>query len=155
MFSTLFLLIACSPSVEILPFAGPDGTSTVVTDRTEVLVATTHLQVRNAPGPGRRFGDHADAVATHLYDNQPEGWLGSGFRNKGQLHWWTLSVWESEEAMNAFVLSEPHVTAMSALTDVAAAAWSRAEWMPTEDAPPSWESIVERLETAPDFEYVR
>ena len=155
MISSLVLLFACSPSVEIAPFAGPDGATTVVTDQAQVLVATTHLQVRNAPGPGGRFGDHADAVANHLYDTNPDGWLGSGFRNEGQLHWWTLSVWESEEAMNAFVVSEPHVSAMAALTDVAVAAWSRAEWMPPEDAPPSWERIVEQLESSPDFEFVR
>lgn len=152
---TLFALLACNPTPEVMPFQGPDGVTTLETDNEEVLVGMTHLRVRNAPGPGRRFGDHADAVANHLYDTTPEGWLGASFRNVGKLDWWTLTVWESEEAMLDFILSEPHASAMTDLGDISAAAESRSEWLPVEDGVPSWETVLEKLETDPDFMFVR
>lgn len=149
------LLAACTPEAEVLPFQGPAGTTTLETTQTEVLVGMTHLRVRNLPGPGKRFGEHANAVAGWLYDNEPEGWLGASFRNVGQLDWWTMTVWESEEAMLAFVLSDVHLAAMADLENVSASAESRHEWMPAEAGPPSWDHVIEQLQVDPGFEFVR
>jgi hypothetical protein len=146
-------LAACTPAPEVSPFEGPDGVTTLQTTQPEVLVAMTHLRVRNAPGPGRQFGEHANAIGNHLYETKPDGWLGASFRNVGRLDWWTLTVWESEEAMLAFVVSEPHVSAMIDIDVVSAGAESRTEWMAVEDAPPSWDLVVERLETDPQTVY--
>lgn len=146
---------ACSPRVETMAFQGPDGILTVETAQAEVLVAMTHLEVRNAPGPGKRFGEHAEAVANSLYDDPPPGWLGAMFRNEGRLNWWTVTVWESEEAMLEFIVAEPHASAMRALTDVAVSAESRNEWMPVEAAPPPWDDVVVALEDEPRFVYTR
>ena len=66
-----------------------------------------------------------------------------------------MTVWESEEAMLDFVTSDPHLAAMGALDDVAAAAQSRAEWMPVEEAPPEWDLVVEKLEIDADFVFER
>ncbi|MCB9678063.1 MAG: DUF3291 domain-containing protein [Alphaproteobacteria bacterium] len=151
--AAMLVLGACTPEPEISPFEGPDGVLEVVTDQEQVLVATTHLRVKNAPGPGRRFGDHADAVGNWLYETRPDGWLGAGFRNVGRLDWWTLTVWESEEAMRAFVASEPHLSAMRDIAEVSAGAEARSEWMAAEDAPPDWDHIVERLEADPQIVY--
>lgn len=149
------LVVGCTPEPEVMPFAGPDGAQTVESDQDEVLVAMTHLRVRNLPGPGARFDDHANAIADHLYETTPDGWLGASFRNVGKLDWWTVTVWESEEAMMDFVVSEPHLSAMADLGTVAKAARSRHEWMAPDDAPPPWDAIVEELETDPTFEYLR
>ena len=148
-------LMGCTPETVEGAFEGPDGATTVETEQDEVLVAMTHLRVRNLPGPGGKFGDHANRIGNYLYEETPDGWLGAAFRNVGQLDWWTVTVWESEEAMMDFVVSEPHVSAMADLGVVAAAAESRHEWMAPEEAPPAWAEIVELLEVDARFVYVR
>ena len=51
----LAMLTACTPAPVETPFEGPLGVTTLETSQTEVLVAMTHLRVRNAPGPGKRL----------------------------------------------------------------------------------------------------
>lgn len=152
MFLTTLLLAGCSQEPEIQPFQGPDGVATLETEADEVLWIVTHLRVRNAPGPGGRFGDHANAVGNDLYDNPRPGWLGASFRNIGRLDWWTMTAWESEEAMLDWVVSEPHASAMAAFTDVATSGENRWEVRPTADGVLDWDTALVLLED-PDFAY--
>jgi hypothetical protein len=139
-------LVACANTPEVSPFEGPDGVTTVVTDQDEVMWIATYLRVKNAPGPGKRFGDHADAVGNDLFENPRPGWLGSSFRNVGKLNWWTLSAWESQDDMLAWVVSEPHISAMVDFSDVAAEGTNRTVWLPAEDGVLDWDTALELLD---------
>lgn len=150
----LLFMAACSSSPETTPFEGRDGAITLETEVDEVLWIVTHLRVRNAPGPGGRFGDHANAVGNDMFENPRAGWLGASFRNVGKLDWWTLTAWESEESMLQWVVSEPHASAMSAFTDVAAAGENSWSWRPTSEGVMDWDAALALLEN-PDFEYAR
>jgi len=148
-------LIACSPKVEEGPLEGPgvddDGRITVEAD--ELLVGLTHLQVRNAPKPGKRFGELADAIGNHLFETEPEGWVGAAFRNEGRLNWWTMTVWTSEEALLDFVVSKPHSTAMSEFDDVSVGGETRVLWIATEELPMAWDDALDLLQSDPDTVY--
>jgi hypothetical protein len=149
------LSVACSKEPEIQPFAGPgwDDELGLLEPQDEYLVGITHLRVINLPGPGKRFGEHAEAVANFLYDNEPEGWVGASFRNVGQLEWWTLTVWESEEAQLEFVVGEVHAAAMADLTEVAKWAESRSLWVTAEEIPPAWDVALDWLADEQDYSY--
>lgn len=156
---TVFLMsaiAACTPEPRETPLAGPgfdESTGDLLRDQPEFLVALTYLEVRNAPGPGGRFGDHASAVGEHLFDTEPDGWLGAGFRNVGRLQWWTMTVWESEDAMMDFVVSEPHASAMLDINEVSRGAVSRALWMDAADLPLAWSDALVQLTDAQDSRY--
>lgn len=146
----ILVLSACSKAVpEETPFEGPgynSETNTLVLQDTPLVVALTELHVKNAPGPGKRFGEHADAVGTHLYGDEPAGFVGGSFRNVGKLQWWTMSVWTDEASMNDFVLSEPHASAMTELAQVSSAARSTHLDFPAGGPPPSWDWALDQLE---------
>jgi hypothetical protein len=150
------LLAACSDEPEIAPFEGPgwdSETGTLIEPQEQYLVGLTHLRVRNAPGPGKRFGEHAEAVATSLFETEPEGWVGVSFRNVGRLDWWTMTIWETEEAQLEFVVGDVHAAAMGALTDVAKSAESLSLWVPAEEVPMDWDRALELLADEPGFTY--
>lgn len=145
----LLFLFACAKLVET-PFEGPgyDPESGPLVVQDSYVLGLTELHVKNAPGPGGKFGDHAQAVGEYLYtpDNNVEGFVGGSFRNIGQLKWWTLTVWTSEEAMLDFVLSEPHLSAMADLEAVSSAARSTNVVITAADVPVSWEFALATLE---------
>lgn len=148
-------LVACAtPEPEESALEGPgfdEETGALVAEGESFVVAVTHLQVRNLPGPGRRFGDHADAVGNYLFEEEPEGWLGAAFRNVGRLNWWTITVWESEHDMLRFVISSPHAEAMSDFGDITVGGESRSfEALPNE-LPITWDDALDRLLEEPDF----
>lgn len=149
-------LVGCTPEVVEGPLEGPgleEETGELIVEGEQFLVALTHLQVKNAPGPGGRFGDHANAIGTWLFENEPEGWVGAAFRNRGQLNWWTMTVWESEEAMHEFVLSDLHAAAMADLSSVSVGAESMHKWMDREELPLAWSTALEILREEPGFVY--
>ncbi len=60
-----------------------------------------------------RFARHVRAIQKRLADTP--GVIGYSLRAKLLRHrFWTVSVWEGEEALNAFVMREPHRTTMGA-----------------------------------------
>lgn len=152
---TIVLAAACSHEVEVAPFEGPgwDASTGLVAPQEEYLVALTHLRVTNLPGPGKKFGEHADAVATWLFENEPEGWVGVSFRNIGKLDWWTMTIWESEEAELAFVTSDVHAAAMADLDTVARGAVSRSLWVTADEVPPDWDVALEWLDETQDYTF--
>lgn len=131
------------------PFEGPGldpETGRLAAQDAPLVVGLTELHVKNAPGPGKRFGEHADAVGSYLYAEEPPGFVGGSFRNVGKLEWWTMTVWTDETAMLEFVVSDPHAEAMVALTDVARAARSTHVEFPAGEAPPTWDWALDALE---------
>lgn len=150
----LFLLACAAPAPEEGAFEGPawDPEAGLANPTgAPLLLALTELHVRNAPGPGKRFGEHAQAIGEHLYGSQPpiEGFVGGSFRNVGQLQWWTMSVWRDETAMMSFVVSEPHVLAMGELTDVSVRARSTHLEISEDDLPFTWDDALPILEEEP------
>jgi hypothetical protein len=77
-------------------------------------------------------------------------------RSPGNLHvstladanlaFWTRTVWESESAMRAFMMSGAHKAAMPKLLDWCDEA-AVAHWVQDSDAPPSWPEAHKRLVT--------
>ncbi|MEN0067442.1 MAG: hypothetical protein AAGA48_35250 [Myxococcota bacterium] len=147
-FVALALVACATPEPEETPLEGPGfdaETGELVAKGETFIVGLTHLQVRNLPGPGGRFGDHANAVGDHLFENEPEGWLGAAFRNVGRLNWWTMTVWESEEAMLRFVVSEPHAQAVADFWDITVGGEHQAYEATREELPVQWSRGMELL----------
>ena len=153
--ASVLAVVGCSKTPEEDPFEGPgwDAATGLLEPQEEYLVGITHLRVKNLPGPGKKFGDHAEAVATWLFENEPEGWVGVSFRNIGRLDWWTLTVWESEDAQMAFLVSEAHAAAMLDLETVSKGAESRSLWVGADEVAPSWDTALEWLAETRDFTY--
>jgi hypothetical protein len=146
----LSLALACaSPEPVETPFEGPgyDPEVGVTLAQDTFVLAVTELHVKNAPGPGKTFGEHANAIGEHLYSGQVEipDFVGGSFRNIGQLEWWTLSVWADEASMMEFVLSEPHVSAMADLSVVSRAARSTHVEIAAADIPVDWDLALDTL----------
>ena len=145
------LLVACAePDPEETPFEGPGWDTEAgapLLEQDSYILAITELHVINAPGPGRIFGEHADAIGTYLYTpaNEVAGFVGGRFRNVGQLKWWTLTVWTDEASMMAFILDEPHVSAMADLSTVSSDARSTNLVIPAEDLPVDWAYALDEL----------
>jgi hypothetical protein len=64
---------------------------------------------------------------------------------------WTLSIWQSREAMRTFIGAEPHATAMKKFAQWAGDAAAFVEWSNTEGSI-NWEEAMEKLKK-PDFYY--
>ncbi len=147
----LVLLFACAtPDPVETPFEGPgydEGAGELLVVQDSFLLAVTELHVKNAPGPGGAFGDHAQAIGTYLYSGQNEipGFVGGSFRSIGQLDQWTLTVWTDEASMMDFVLSEPHVAAMADLSAVSTAARSTHLTIAAADVPVEWDVALDAL----------
>lgn len=147
----LTLLAGCRPAPEEGAFEGPGWSEEegFLVEADQLLVGLTYLQVRNAPEPGNRFGELANTIGEGIYASEPEGWVGAAFRNQGKLHWWTMTVWESEEAMVDWMVSEHHGQAMQEIGDVAIRAKSTNVWRPVDELPMSWDeatSIIDGLD---------
>ncbi|MEM6928428.1 MAG: hypothetical protein AAF602_15950 [Myxococcota bacterium] len=147
--------LACAPPVpEESPLEGPGFdpvTGALTAEGESFVVALTHLQVRNLPGPGRRFGDHAQTIGNYLFEEEPAGWLGAAFRNVGRLDWWTITVWDSEQAMLEFVVSPPHAYAMAEFSDITVGGESRSIEIGPEALPIPWSDALGQLLSEPDF----
>lgn len=152
----LVVVGGCAPEVVEGPLEGPGfdaETGALALEGESFLVALTHLQVKNAPKPGKTFGDHANAVGEHLFTTEPEGWVGAAFRNVGRLNWWTMTVWTTEEAELAFVVSEPHASAMLDFPQIVVGGESVSLWVPADELPMAWDTALDTLLAEHDFLY--
>ena len=108
----------------------------------EYLALLTYLPLkkyRTIP----RFLGYARRVEAQLAETK--GIVGYSLRTKFmQRSFWTLSVWESEEALQAFIHEGFHTGVMSVLTpDMAATNFVR--WkIKGSECPPSWEEALRR-----------
>lgn len=147
-------LLACTtPEPEETPLEGPgfdEATGEFIGEGETFVVALSHLQVKNRPSPGGRFGDHAEACGNDLFDSEPPGWLGAAFRNVGRLDWWTMTVWADERSMLEWVVSEPHSAAMRDFSQVAAGGEFKNFEVTAEELPMSWDRAMWELFEAPD-----
>jgi hypothetical protein len=144
-------LVACTPEVEVMELTGPgfDGGALIEAREAGYVVGLTELHVKNAPGPGGRFGELTEAVVDPMFPadgglGEVPGWVGTSFRNVGRLSWWTMTVWEDRDAMLGFVASEAHVAAMMEIGDVAVAATSL-HLEANADALPDWDEALDLL----------
>jgi quinol monooxygenase YgiN len=139
----LLALAACNLHT---PFDGPgmaDGA--LATDHEgPFVVAVTYA--RSAPGEGRRFGDHVTAIEEQLAD--ADGLVGYSLRGDlvGRDNW-TLSVWESEDALLAFLTTGAHLAALgeagTVLQDSRFASWDEPD---RAALPPTWDQALAFLE---------
>lgn len=149
--TTTFMLAASGCYLE-QPFEGPgyslsDG---ILTDAEGPFVASsTNLILADGDAPKQAFDKHM-AVLSEKIKTQP-GLIGVSLALPiGTEGYRTLTVWENEEAVLAWVTSDEHSAAMAEMADKAkegsaVTSWSmeRAE---LEAGPPSWEDARKRVE---------
>ena len=64
---------------------------------------------------------------------------------------WTVSVWESEEDLLAFVTTGAHADAMAEAGTVIDGVWSATYLVEAADLPPAWDTALDHLaEVEPD-----
>lgn len=152
----MWMMVAgCTPELVEGPLEGPgfDPETGAPNLEGDLVLALTHLQVKNLPGPGKKFGDHANEVGTYLFTEEPPGWLGAAFRNVGKLNWWTMTVWTDEVSELQFVVSEPHGSAMVDFPDIVVGGESRSVVVPASELPIDWDAALDLLLADQDFEF--
>lgn len=131
------------------PFAGPGFKDGKVTSKAAgpFMASTTLLQLEDTNEASDTFNKHMTILQEKL-KTQP-GLIGLSLAftpldNKAGYR--TLTVWESEDAMFAWVASDEHAAAMQEMADLAAggavAAW---ELKKDDVIPPTWDDAKARL----------
>ncbi len=113
-----------------------------------VIVGLTSVELKADRALEDAFWKHTGLVVADL-TNRP-GFLGYSIRRElfGR-RGWTLTVWESEGAMDAFVQSRVHREAMQAgRSALFSAEFNRVE-IPVSEIPLSWDRALELLREAP------
>jgi heme-degrading monooxygenase HmoA len=133
-------LSACSVST---PFEGPG--EAVATGQT-VYVGLTYAVLQSGQEPRSLFFDYVEQVEESLPRNP--GFL--GFSKRVKLFGneaWTMTVWNSEESLDAFVRSETHLRAIrNAFGALESSRFARVE-VSAEAAPLSWSEALRVLES--------
>ncbi|GAA0662281.1 hypothetical protein GCM10010193_11940 [Kitasatospora atroaurantiaca] len=113
------------------------------TDQAEVTVLASELQVRSLRHvPGFLLA----SLRAFQQARKSPGALGATLRTSPlRGTFWTLSAWESREAINAYVMAEPHRTVMKSLRPVVAATVFTT-WEAPAGAPPGWAEADRRIE---------
>ena len=150
----ILALAGCEPSLPgwiFQPFEGPgidaDGEVTATPgEEGQFVLATTFLPVRAESQV--LFSDTMEPILAAL-DAEPPGLVGTSLaRTIDASAYRTLSVWESEEAMFAFVLGDAHAVAISRAPNIEVEGEARAaRWrINPQDVPPAWPDVVARLD---------
>jgi len=137
----LLPMTACAMSG---PFEGPgwDGELTTAHEGPFLAVVTWARQAR---GEQKAFGAYVDTVSDQL--DEAEGLVGYALR--GELpgrEVWTVTVWESEEAMRDFVTSGAHLIAMGAADQVVEEFDSAHLEVTAEELPLDWDVLLDALD---------
>lgn len=138
---TPILFAGCAISA---PFSGPGWDGELLTEAEgPFIAAVTHT--RAAKGAGRDFDRHVDAVLDQM-EGQP-GFIGGSLRGRilGR-EAWTMTVWEDEASLGAFVGSGAHLEAMVDASTVIEGVWSATYPVTREEMPPSWSRALDELE---------
>ena len=151
--TTLVAAVGVTSACELdSPFEGPgfslsDGLTTDADG--PFVAATTQLILTDTDGAQQSFDDHM-AVLNEAIKNQP-GLVGVAFGLPifTDTGYRTLTVWETEEDMINWVISDAHLAAMEDFaqndygdSDSAVATWSIA----AEEMPPTWDDARAHLE---------
>ena len=113
---------------------------------TGYLVMASHLPLKRITATVRFFRT-VSAVRKQLAI--AEGLIGYTLRAKPLArHYWTLSVWEDETALRAFVAAAPHVAVMKALAPHMGATNFTRWTVKGSDLPPRWEEALKRGDAA-------
>ncbi len=140
----LMTLFACAAST---PFEGP-GVSDDGALRTDhagpFVVAVTHA--KPAKGKGGAFNDHVDAIEAQLLEM--DGFVGYSFRGEiGGRDRWTLTLWESEDALMGFITTGVHIEAMAQsgelLEEIHSGVWVEED---PGQLPPTWGEALDFLD---------
>ena len=106
-----------------------------------VFVSLTRLRIRSMwfmPG----FGWHA--MRSNSQVKRAQGFLRGGLLPDRERTFWTMTMWDSQESMRAFLLTGAHKKAMPKLLDWCDEA-SVAHWEQEDEALPSWEEADRRM----------
>ena len=130
-------------------FMGPPQGAIVNPDTKQInppagaIVATTYLAIKPNEQAGQRFGQVVGPVFQDLAARQ--GLLGITASNSTACNTArTLTVWESEAAMMAFVTGEAHAAAMQATSDISRGSSVTMTW-PHAGGELTWQSAAARL----------
>ncbi len=150
--SALALVAACNvvslTGDGMTAFEGPGyspsaGLTAEPADGEHFVLAATHLEL--ADGADDLFAERADGVQAVL-DADPPGLVGYAVRKNFFTRdgYYTMSVWESEEAMYGFVATDAHVAAMSDVDRIGGGRVTH--WNVTaSELPPQWDPTIARL----------
>lgn len=129
------------------PFGGPGFdpmTGELVNPAEEYVVSTTQLLPKPDAASQQAFLELTNGVVAQLMETP--GFLGLSLAlepNCGFAR--TLTVWESEEAMFAFVGTGAHVEAMGQTFDVGVTGRVTSWTAPAEEMPPSWDDAIAKI----------
>ena len=106
------------------------------------VVSITRLRVRS-----RRYlpGFLVAAFRSGRQVRRSDGNLGIALLNDRRMTFWTKTVWESEEAMKAFMHASPHGPVMKKLLNWCDEA-ALVHWTQDEATLPSWEEAYRRIQ---------
>jgi len=108
-----------------------------------VFVSLTRLRIRSVwfmPG----FAWYA--VRSNAQVKRARGFLRGGLLPDRQFTFWTMTAWESQEAMRVFMTSGAHMKAMPKLLEWCDEA-SVAHWTQEGEALPTWEEADKKMRT--------
>ena len=136
------------------PFQGPafdikDGLLIDAEEGQTFVIAATYLPV--SKDSRDLFGERMDAIQAEL-DAEPDGLIGYALAQKlvGSDEYRTVTVWEDEDAMMAFVLGEAHLAAMASSTQIKDPEGEARvhRWEIAADAlPPVWDDVIEMTDS--------
>ena len=129
----------------VAPFKASDQFSSVSLDK-PVVVGITHVTLGSKSDSNKIFWDSTHRVIESLPDHQ--GYLGHKVRKRLFVNEaWTMTIWEDEGALDRFVSSEQHRSAMAqGLPAVKAARFLR-HTLPRSDAPIDWKTAEKLMST--------
>lgn len=132
------------------PFQGPgfDGQEVTTEATGPFVAATTHLVLKAGDDAAAGVFDEQMKKLNAALETQP-GFIGSSLSAKllsspGEYR--TLSVWEDEEAMLAWVVGEAHAEAMEAMTDHVETGRTVSWTLTRDEMPPTWQDAKARLD---------
>jgi heme-degrading monooxygenase HmoA len=135
------------------PFEGPGysldaGLLAAVPESGSFVASGTVLVVGDGSDSQALFDQHVEAIQAAL-PNAP-GLVGFSLRRNllgDQTANRTMTVWESDDAMWNFVLSEAHLAAMEDVGKIAAAGTKVVNFLiKPEELPPRWDDVIERTD---------
>ena len=110
------------------------------------IVATTYLRLQNTAESQTTFGELMGPIQGLLMAPD-SGLMGLSFTSSASCNTTrTLSVWESEEAMMKFVVSEAHLSAIGRVAEVSRGGSITEKWKVSDFDKMSWEAVVAKLD---------